>query len=151
MNRHDLSSGLFWLAISIFVIFMALELGVGPFSNPGAGFVLFWSSLIFGILSVVLIIKAIAGKGGSRMLSDSWRGLKWGNVLITVLALFLYASFLTVIGFLIMTFCVMVLLYGLGKPKPVVTVVGAFVTIMLAYIIFHFALQIQFPRGILGW
>jgi hypothetical protein len=151
VNRHDLSSGLFWLAISIFVIFMALELGVGPFSNPGPGFVLFWSSLIFGTLSAVLIIKAVAGKGGSRMLSDSWRELKWGKVLITVLALFLYASFLTVIGFLIMTFCLMVLLYGLGKPKPVVTLAGAFVTIMLAYIIFHFALQIQFPRGILGW
>jgi hypothetical protein len=151
VNRHDLSSGLFWLAISVFVVYMALELGVGAFSNPGPGFVLFWASLIFGMLSIVLVIKAILGKGGSRSLFDSWRGLNWGRVLIAVVALFLYASLLTSIGFLIMTFCLMVLLYGLGKPKPVVTVVGAFVTIMLAYIIFHFALQIQFPRGILGW
>jgi hypothetical protein len=150
VNRHDLFSGLFWLGISIFVVYMALELGVGPFSNPGPGFVLFWSSIIFGILSSVLVIKAILGKGARRF-SDSWSGLKWKNVLITVIALFLYASLLTTIGFLIMTFSVMVLLYSLGKPKPWVTVAGAFVTIMLAYIIFHFALQIQFPRGILGW
>jgi hypothetical protein len=151
VNRHDLASGLFWLALSVFVIYMAFDLGVGAFSNPGAGFVLFWSSLLFGILSVVLVIKAILGKGGARKLSDSWIGLKWMNVLVTVVALFLYASFLTMIGFLIMTFCVMVLLYSLGKPKPWVSVAGAFVTIMLAYIIFHFALQIQFPRGVLGW
>ena len=85
------------------------------------------------------------------MLADSWRGMKWGNVLVTVIALLLYASLLTRIGFLLMTFGFMVLLYGLGKPKLWITIAGAFVTIMLAYIIFHFALQIQFPRGILGW
>ena len=151
MNRHDLTSGLFWFGISIFVLFQAVQLGVGAFSNPGPGFVLFWSSLIFGILSIFLIIKGILGKGGQKILADSWRGLKWINVLITIIALFLYASLLTQIGFLLMTFGFMVLLYSLGKPKLWITVAGAFVTIMLAYIIFHFALQIQFPRGILGW
>jgi hypothetical protein len=130
---------------------MAVELGVGPFSNPGAGFVLFWSSLIFGILSIALMVKGILGKGGQKALSDSWRGLKWTHVLITVIALFLYATFLTHVGFLLMTFGFMALLYALGKPKPWIAVTGSFVTIMLAYIIFHFALQIQFPRGILGW
>jgi hypothetical protein len=151
MNRHDLISGLFWLGISIFVLFQAVQLGIGAFSNPGPGFVLFWSSLIFGILSIALVIKSILGKGGQRILADSWRGLKWSHVLVTTVALILYASFLTQIGFLLMTFGFMVLLYGLGKPRPWITVTGAFVTIMLAYIIFHFALQIQFPRGILGW
>lgn len=96
---------------------MAFELGVGSFSSPGAGFVLFWASLIFGSLSLVLIIKAIMGKGGRRVLSDSWRGLKWWNVLVTIVALFLYASLLTKIGFLIMTFAVMVLLYSLGACR----------------------------------
>lgn len=130
---------------------MAIELGVGVFSNPGPGFVLFWSSLIFGTLSIVLVIKSLLGKGGQRRLADSWRGLKWSHVIVTIIALFLYASFLTQIGFLLMTFGFMVLLYALGKPKPWTAVAGAFITIMLAYIIFHFALQIQFPRGILGW
>jgi hypothetical protein len=151
VNRHDLASGLFWLGISIFVGIMAIELGVGAFSNPGPGFVLFWSSLIFGILSVALVMKGILGKGSRKTLSDSWKGLKWSNVLITIIALFLYATFLTRIGFLLMTFGFMALLYALGKPRPWIAVLGSFVTIMLAYIIFHFALQIQFPRGILGW
>jgi hypothetical protein len=151
VNRHDLTSGLFWLGISIFVSYQAVQLGIGVFSNPGPGFVLFCSSLIFGVLSIVLVVKSILGKGGQRILADSWKGLKWSHVLITIIALFLYASFLTQIGFLLMTFGFMALLYGLGKSKLWVTVGGAFVTIMLAYIIFHFALQVQFPRGILGW
>lgn len=151
MNRHDFISGLFWLGISIFVSFQAVQLGLGAFSSPGPGFVLFWSSLILGIFSIVLVARGILGKGRQRMLTDSWRGVKWGNVLVTIIALFLYASLLTRIGFLLITFGFMVLLYALGKPKPWITVIGAFVTIVLAYIIFHFALQIQFPRGILGW
>jgi len=151
VNRHDILSGLFWLGVSVFVSIQGVYLGVGTFLTPGPGFVLFWSSLIFGILSIVLVIRAMLGRGGKRRLADSWRGSKWSHVLITIIALFLYASFLTRIGFLLMTFGFMVLLYGLGKPKPWVTVGGAFVTIMLAYVIFHFALQIQFPRGILGW
>ena len=85
------------------------------------------------------------------MLADSWRGLKWSHALVTLIALSLYASFLSQIGFLVMTFGLMVLLNALGETKPWVIVTGAFVTIMLVYIIFHFALQIQFPRGILGW
>jgi hypothetical protein len=151
VNRHDLTSGLFWLGISIFVSFKAVQLGVGSFSMPGPGFLLFWSSLIFGTLSIFLVIKAILGKGGQRMLADSWKGLKWINPFITILALFLYASFLIQIGFLLMTFGFMLLLYALGRPKAWITFVGAFVTVILAYIIFHFALRIQFPRGILGW
>ena len=118
MNRYDLAGGLFWLGISIFVSFKATQLGVGAFSNPGPGFVLFWSSLIFGTLSIGLVIKAILRKGGQRILADSWRGLKWSHVLITTIALFLYASFLTQIGFLLMTFCFMMLLYGPGNRSP---------------------------------
>jgi len=151
VNRHDLVSGLFWLGISIFVSFRGIQLGIGSFSIPGSGFILFWSSLILGILSIVLVIRGVLGKGGQRMLADSWRGLKWSHALVTLIALSLYASFLIQIGFLIMTFGFMILLYALGETKPWVAVTGAFVTIMLAYIIFHFALQIQFPRGILGW
>ena len=151
MNRRDLSSGLFWLGISIFTFFQAHQLGVGGFSTPGPGFVLFWSSLIFGTLSIVLVVKSILGTEEGQTLSASFIGLKWSNALVTVFALVLYASLLNQVGFLLMTFGLMIFLYALGKCKPWITVGGAFVTIMVAYIIFHFGLQIQFPRGILGW
>ena len=151
MNRRDTTSGLFWLGIAIFVATKALELGFGEFSNPGPGFVLFWSSLVFGILSVVLVIRAVLGTGGSILLSDLFRGLKWSKALITILGLSVYALFLTQVGFLLMTFGFMLLLFALGEVKPLKIVGGALVTTILAYGIFHFCLHIQFPRGILGW
>ncbi len=151
MNRRDYASGLFWLGIAIFVAAKALDLGFGEFSNPGPGFVLFWSSLVFGILSIALVIQAVLGTGGRVLLSDLFRGLKWSKALITVVALFAYTLFLTRVGFLIMTFGFMLLLFALGRAKPLKILSGALVTTILAYGIFHFALHIQFPRGILGW
>jgi hypothetical protein len=151
MNRHDFLSGLFWLGISVFVITKALELGVGAFVDPKPGFLLFWSSLIFGILSIALIVKSITGKSGPTQLADSWRGLAWWNPVITILLLGLYASFLKSIGFLLAMFGLMGLLYALGRVKLHVSIAGAILTVFLAYVIFHFGLQVRFPRGMLGW
>jgi hypothetical protein len=55
------------------------------------------------------------------------------------------------LGFILATFLLMILLFGIGKLKYWVTIMSAFITVMLSYIIFHFLLQIQFPRGIFGW
>jgi hypothetical protein len=151
VNRHDFISGLFWLGISVFVITKALELQVGVFSDPKPGFMLFWSSLIFGILSIVLAAKSIMGRSGQTKLGDSWRGLTWWNSVITIALLFLYASFLKSIGFLLAMSALMAVLYALGRVKPHVSIAGAIVTVFLAYVIFHFGLQVPFPRGILTW
>ena len=151
MNRHDFVSGLFWLGISLFAVAKALELNVGVFSNPEPGFLLFWSSLIFGILCVVLVAKSILGKSGRTKLADPWRDLSWWNPVITIVAVSLYASILESIGFLLAMFGLMALLYALGRVRAHVSVVGAGVTVFLAYVIFHFGLQVPFPRGVLGW
>jgi hypothetical protein len=151
VNRRDFASGLFWLGIAIFVATKALDLGFGEFSNPGSGFVLFWSSLVCGILSIALVIRAVLGTGGRVLLSELFRGLKWRKALITIAALFVYALFLTRVGFLLMTFGFMLLLFALGRVKPLKIVGGALVTSIVAYGIFHFVLHIPLPMGILGW
>ena len=151
MNKRDLLSGLFWLAIGIFVMTKGLELGVGSVSTPGAGFVLFWSSILFGSLSVVLIVKALVRSAGRKGIIELWQGLTWGNVVIAVVALVLYCLFLVKIGFIIATTAFMAVLYAVGRMKPWVVVTGSLVTVALTYAIFHYALQIEFPRGPFRW
>jgi Tripartite tricarboxylate transporter TctB family len=151
LNRRDVVSGLFGLGISIFVGVKAIELGIGRFSAPGPGFVLFCSSLLFGILSVVLVLRSFTGKKGGVLLSAPFRGLKWGRALTVMAAIFVYTCFLERIGFLLMTFGLVAVLFALGKVKPWVSITGAVVTVMLAYVLFHFGLQVQFPRGIVAW
>jgi hypothetical protein len=137
--------------ISVFVLTEALDLGIGQFSTPGPGFVLFWASLVFGVLSIVLMVRAVIKKGQQCLLCDPFKGVKWRNALVTIIALFVYGSLLTQLGFLLATFGLMVLLFTLGKVKRWITISGAFLTVILAYGIFHFVLQIQFPRGVVAW
>ena len=151
MNRRDLASGLFWLAIGIFILTQALDLGVGAFSTPGAGFMLFWSSAIFLVLSAVLILKAVVRSNAKKGIAELWRDLSWGNVLVAVIALALYAILLLKLGFILSTIGFMIVLYAVGKLRPWLIVAGAVFTVVLTYAIFHFALQIQFPRGPFGW
>jgi hypothetical protein len=151
MNRRDLASGLFWLAIGIFIFTQALELGVGAFSTPGAGFMLFWSSIIFSILSIIIVVKAVVSSDARKGIAELWYGLAWTNVLVAVIALALYAAFLVKLGFILSTIGFMIILYWVGKMKPWIIVAGAVFTVVLTYAIFHYALQIQFPRGPFGW
>jgi hypothetical protein len=151
MNKRDLISGLFWLVIAIFVFTKALELGVGALSTPGAGFLLFCSSILFGLLSIVLVIKALVYRGGQGGVVELWQGLTWGNVVITVVALVLYCLVMVKVGFVIATTAFMVVLYGVGRMKVWVVIVSALVTVALTYVIFHYALQIEFPRGPFRW
>ena len=151
MNKRDLISGLFWLGIAIFVFTQAIELGVGTLSTPGAGFLLFCSSILFGLLSIVLIIKAVIRSDGQKGLTELWQGLAWSNVVIAVIALVLYCLVLVKVGFIIATTAIMVVLYGVGRMKIWVVVASALVTVALTYVIFHYALQIEFPRGPFRW
>jgi len=151
LNRRDAVSGLFWLGISIFVGGKAVDLGIGRFSAPGAGFVLFSSSLLFGVLSIVLVIRSFSGKKEGALLSTPFRDVKWGKALTVMVAIFVYTSFLERVGFLLMTFGLVAVLFALGKVNTWVSIAGAIVTVMLAYVLFHFGLQVQFPRGILAW
>jgi hypothetical protein len=151
VNRRDAASGLFWLGISIFVGIQAIDLGIGRFSAPGPGFVLFWSSLVFGGLSTVLLIRSCTGEKGGTLLSDPFRGLKWRRALTVMIAIFVYTSFLDRVGFLLMTFGLMAALFVLGGVNRWVSIAGSLVTVILAYVVFHFGLQVQFPRGIWAW
>ena len=151
MNKRDLISGLFWLGIAIFVFMKSIELGVGTLSTPGAGFLLFCSSIVFGSLSIVLIIKALTPSEKRKGISELWEGLAWGNVIVAVIALVLYCLFLIKIGFILATTAFMAVLYAVGKMRAWVVVVSALVTVAFTYVIFHYALQIEFPRGHFRW
>ena len=151
MDRKHVISGLFWLAISILVAVMAIDLGLGTFSSPGSGFVFFWSSLGLGALSVILILKSILGKGEANPFVDLWKGLKWGNAVLAIVMLLLYALILPTLGFMLSTLMLMIALFGLGRASYRVVIISALITTILSLIIFRYFLEVHLPRGIIGW
>ena len=67
------------------------------------------------------------------------------------MALLLYALFLTQAGFVLTSFALMVVLFGLERQRAWITLSYAAVTVVSCYVFFHIILAVPFPRGPLGF
>lgn len=144
MDRRDLISSLFLLAIAVFVCTEAISLGIGALSSPGAGFLLFLASLALGAFSVLLIVANSLKKRPKTRILDMWRGVDWKSVVLAVSALVLFPVFLPRAGYLPTSFGLMLILFGLGRMKSWITATGAVVTTALSYLIFKVLLGVPF-------
>ena len=153
MNRRDVLASLFWLAISVFICIEAIESDIGTFHSPGPGFLPFWSGLILGTFSIILLVKSRVNKKGRVMkITDLWNNLEWSKLIWVSISLFLYPFLLPIMGYLITTFGLMIFLLCIMERKNVlVQGVSAFVIVLVSYVIFHVFLDIRFPKGILSF
>ena len=56
------------LAFAAFIIQQGLELGLGRASNPGSGFILFWTGLIMAGLAATVLVQRSFGHRWSSLL-----------------------------------------------------------------------------------
>jgi len=142
-------SALFWVAVGLLTCYGASRLGVGSVTEPGAGFIFFWSGLILVILSLIVLADAI------RSSADAVREvgeLNWAKIALVLLALLLYAFFLERLGFVLTTFVLMSFLLGCIEGTNWVRSVGvAGAAALASYAIFELWLKIRLPKGILGF
>lgn len=154
MNLRDQLSGLFWLAISILVVCggESIRGSVGTLHYPGPGFFPFWSATILGVFSIIIMVKSRLTKSVGGAMRNLWIGKKWRNVIGVILSLLLYAILLRRGGYLITTFVLMTLLFGLvGRTRLWIQAGAALITVLATYLIFDVWLQSQLPEGIFGF
>jgi putative tricarboxylic transport membrane protein len=151
MNRRDLLAGLFWLGISVFVVIQSVKSDLGSLHSPGPGFLPFWSAVILGTLSIILMVTNSLKKKWEGKLLDLWRGLDWNRVIFVLLALFLYPILLPIAGYLITTFMLIAFLLCIGeRSKLWIDVASALAITVISYVIFYTLLDVKFPKGIFG-
>ena len=152
MINSDQLSGFFWLAISIFVCIEASRVGIGDVRSQGPGFLPFLSGVMLGIFSIILVVTNTLKKQGKGNIADIWKGISWGKVILVLILLFTYAFLLPTIGYLVATFGLIILLFGIvGKTKVWIKVVAGIITVLATYIVFYVWLEVQLPKGILGF
>lgn len=152
MNFRDQFSGLFWLGVSIFVCVLSAQAGIGAFHAPGPGFLPFWSAVALGALAITLIIHALFRENVGGRIRDLWKGMEWHKVILLSASLIIYAILLPRLGYLVATFGLLTVLFGaVGRPRLWIQVVGALVTALITYVIFHVWLEVSLPSGILGF
>ena len=146
LRRAELWGGLFWLAVGAFVTWQGWLLELGTLREPGSGFVFFWLGLI---ISAFAIFIAIGGaRGGGPLLGDLWRGARWRNVLLVVLALVAFGFMFERLGFVICSLALLLFLMTVVDPvRPVLSIPISVIAAGGVWYVLEKMLLVQLPKG----
>ncbi len=152
MNRAYQIAGSVFLLLAVFVARESLALKFYTSNGPGPGFFPFWLSVALGLLAVLMILKAtfrepepmpegfIASRAGY---------LRAGAI---VLALAATTALLEVLGFpLTMFVTILFLLFALGRPGLITTLLVSAVGSFGCFYLFDRWLKVPLPTGFLGF
>lgn len=146
MTRADRWTGPVLLFLSLYVSVESWRLGLGTYVRPGPGFFPFYSSLLLGVLALILTLRAFRG---ALERGEAWG--RWINILLVSLAMLGFALLLNHLGFLVTAFLfIWFLLQGVERRGWIVSVGAASLTALAAYATFELWLRAQLPAGILG-
>lgn len=150
MGNPDRISGIFWLCFALLFITKSYGLGLGTLHRPSPGFLFFWANVLLGIMSLTVLIRGWMGKGTEEPQPALVLGKNIPKITFVLISLFLYAFLLETLGFVLVTFPLLIFLLGVIEKKGwLFTVsVSAAVTLM-AYLIFDVWLKSQLPKGLL--
>jgi len=152
VKSRDIISSLFWLAIGIGICCGAYELELGTLRDPGSGFMFFWAGFLMAVLSLGVFIQAMRKKGiPGELKKVLWTEIRWKKIVIVLAVLFLYAYFFTILGFILSTILLLIFLFKAVEPQSwTKAILGAIISTLAAYSLFHLWLGSQLPRGLLG-
>ena len=149
MEISDRWSGSFWLLLSILICIESYRLGIGSFHAPGTGFFPFWVGMVFGALSLLLLVLTFVREGKRVGISEK---VQWRSIILVLASLFLYAVVLEKIGFVVSTLLFIgALLMITERKKWYVVAIVAILSTLAFYIVFQVWLQSNLPKGILGF
>lgn len=152
MKKYNLISGLIWILLSLLIGFESIKLGVGSFRNPDAGLFPLFTAILVGFFSILLLLETITKKDQDKETKIVvWsKETRWKDIILTFLALIVYAMMMEKAGYLLTTFVFILFLFKAIEPQTwSLSILGALITVLLSYIIFNVWLQCQFPEGII--
>ena len=151
MKRADRLSGIFWFLLSVFVSVESYCLGLGTVHEPGPGFICFWTGMAMAVMSIAVLVRAWTPLDPFVSEGPLFERKNLLKITFVVLALFLYASFMEVLGFIPVTLLLFLFLLRLiEKKKWAMTVLVTVIVTGMSYVVFEVWLKAQLPRGLMA-
>jgi putative tricarboxylic transport membrane protein len=146
---RDKWSSLVWLGLATWVCLASYKLSLGSFHNPGPGFLSFIAGLIVGALALVVHLQSRSSSSPAKPAVPFWANTDRSlRMMVTVVALLIYAIGMEYLGFLLSTFIFLAFLLKFIEPQRwTVVIFGSLLASAASYIIFEIWLQSQLPRG----
>ena len=149
MEISDRWSSSFWLLFSVLICIESYRLDIGSFHAPGTGFFPFWVGMVFGILSLLLLVLTFVQEGKRAGISEK---VRWRSIILVLLSLLIYAVVLEELGFVVSTLLFIVaLLMIIERKKWLIVAIIAILSTLAFYIVFQVWLQSNLPKGIFGF
>lgn len=154
MRRANQITGIVGLALSAALLWGASKMDYAIEYSPAAGFLPFWLSIIFAILSLALLLTATfqgkkKGEEAKAFLPDK-SGRK--RSLFFIAALTLCILLIGKLGFLITCFLfTLFVLVGIEKYKLKTGLISSFCMVVGLYALFVLAMNVPLPKGFLGF
>jgi hypothetical protein len=150
VQRANQISSLFLMILAIFTGVISIQLGVGGLDLMGSGFMPLLASILLFALSLIDFISSLV-KGRTRKRDK--KGPTLGELTkpaILIGALIVYAYFLSSVGFPIMTFLLVYVLFVVMQPKKWrLDLFYAAILSAVTFLFFDVALKVRLPAGIL--
>jgi len=146
--RADTLTSALALAIALFIVHHGIELEIGTTSDPGSGFILFWTGLIMAALAVGVMVHSLLPTGDRTTIGAPFATIRWGKVLYVTGLLLVYTFVLPTLGFILTTTILLLVLFKTVEPQGWTTaVIGSVLTTGAAWLVFVHWLGTQLPVG----
>ena len=111
----------------------------------------FWVGIIMIGLSLIILLKAIKKISVAGELKLLWTEIRWKKVVSILVALMLYAYIFVPLGFILSTILLLIFLFKAVEPQRWSwAILGAIISTLAAYGLFHLWLKSPLPKGFLG-
>jgi putative tricarboxylic transport membrane protein len=152
INHYNRISAIFFIAVGLFFALYGRTVEVGEWSEPGPGFMPFWSGIVLSAMAFALFLGSFKRRDWQVMppffkLADSWK-----RVVLAFAAMVGYLLLFRPLGFTITTFLFIAFLLKVIFPQSWKrTLIAAFAVAILARLIFINFLETQLPQCFLGF
>ena len=152
MNRTYQITGAVFLLLAAFIAWESLELKFYTSNGPGPGFFPFWLSMALAVLAGLMIFQATFREPEPMPegFFASRAGYLRAGAIVTALAV--TTAFLDIAGFpLIMLATILFLLFALGRPNMIVTLLVSAAGSFGCFYLFDRWLKVPLPTGFFGF
>jgi putative tricarboxylic transport membrane protein len=141
----------FWVALSLFIMFMSYRLDLGGFREPGPGMMPFLIALTLFLVTAPLLVTSLlrAGNRDKTVKEEMGHQASFAKITLLVMCLVAYGLLLERLGYVIATFLLLAGLFRLtGNRRWVAILISSALIALGTYFAFNFC-GLKLPMGIL--
>jgi len=146
LETKEVILAIVWMGIGIIVAIESYKLNIGSALSPDAGLFPFLLGIILILLSSFSLFKNLKIKGKRDNKENVWARINFWALGMVVFIQLLYGFMIEIVGFSLITFfCLFLLFKFAGSVEVVRALIFTFITVISSYILFVIILRIELP------